>query len=183
MTFVAATVSGWPHAPWWEPVEDPPASLLTTGQIAGALHARGVEHPWLARATELMWSRLAELEEEGPYGVRGSLRFLEHVPDRDRAEAAFERVVRLLDAVVELDPDAAGEVHGPLAFAPTPDSLARRHFDDATIAAHLDRLARGQLEDGGWMFNWPAWSPLAQLEWRGSITVDALRVLRANGRV
>ena len=31
-------------------------------------------------------------------------------------------------------------------------------------------------------FNWPAWSPAAELDWRGSITVDALRVLAANGR-
>jgi hypothetical protein len=46
------------------------------------------------------------------------------------------------------------------------------------------RPGRGwQREDGGWTFNWPAWSPLAELEWRGSVTVDALRVLRANGRL
>ena len=37
-------------------------------------------------------------------------------------------------------------------------------------------------EDGGWMFNWLAWSPAAERDWRGFLTVDALRVLRANGR-
>jgi len=183
VTFVAPSVSGWPHAPWWEPVDGLPASLLTTGQIAGTLHARGVEHPWLARATELMWSRIDDVAEAGPYDLRGVLAFLEHVPDRNRAAAAFERVGRLLDAVVELDPDAPGEVHGPLDFAPLPDSLARRRYDEQTIAAHLDHLAGGQLEDGGWTFNWQAWSPLAELEWRGSITVHSLVVLRGNGRV
>jgi hypothetical protein len=74
-------------------------------------------------------------------------------------------------------------VHSPLDFAPNPDSIARRLFDDATIAAHLDHLAAGQAEDGGWTFNWLAWSPVAASEWRGSRTVDALRTLRANGRL
>ena len=83
---------------------------------------------------------------------------------------------------VALDPDAAGETYSPLDDAPLPDSLARRLFDAETIAAHLDLLASGQREDGGGTFNWPAWSPVAEREWRGSVTVDALRVLRANGR-
>ncbi len=68
-------------------------------------------------------------------------------------------------------------------FAPEPDSLARRLFDQATIDAHLDALAQGQLDDGGWTFNWLAWSPAAEADWRGSVTVDALRVLRANDRL
>jgi hypothetical protein len=183
-TFVLPSIGGWPHAPWWEPERGLPASLVSTGQIAGTLHARGVEHPWLKRATELLWSRVEELADLGPYELRGVLAFLQHVPDRSRAEAAFERVGTLLleRGLVALDPDAPGEVHGPLDYAPMPDSLARRLFDAETIAAHLDRLAGGQLEDGGWTFNWPAWSPLAELEWRGCVTVDALRVLRANGR-
>ena len=81
-----------------------------------------------------------------------------------------------------LDPEAPGEVHLPLDFAPEPDSLARELFDEATIKANLDHLAQAQLEDGGWTFNWLAWSPAAEREWRGFLTVDALRILRANGR-
>ena len=50
------------------------------------------------------------------------------------------------------------------------------------IEAHLDHLAGAQGDDGGWTFNWPSWSPAAEADWRGFITVDALRVLRANGR-
>jgi hypothetical protein len=73
-------------------------------------------------------------------------------------------------------------VHTPLDFAPLPDSIARPLFDDATIGAHLDHLAAAQRDDGGWMFNWPSWSPAAEADWRGFLTVDALRVLRANGR-
>ena len=182
--FIAPGIEAWPHAPWWAPVDGLPPSLVTTGGIAGTLHARGVEHPWLARSSELLWRLIDELREPDPYDMRGVLTFLEHVPDRDRAEAAFERVGSLLleRGLVELDPDAPGEVHGPLDYAPLPDSIARRLFDEPTIEAHLDRLASGQLDDGGWMFNWGAWSPAAELDWRGSITVDALRVLAVGGR-
>jgi hypothetical protein len=183
-SFVEPTVVGWPHAPWWQPQEGRPASLFSTGCIAGTLHARRVEHPWLDRATELLWSRIGDLRTTDAYEMRGVLRFLQHVPDRPRADEAFERVGPMIlpQGLVVLDPDAPGEVHGPLDFAPYPDSLARRLFDDPTIQAHLDHLAGGQLGDGGWMFNWLAWSPAAEREWRGSITVDALQVLRANGR-
>jgi hypothetical protein len=104
------------------------------------------------------------------------------VPDRGRAKEALERVGPLVSSTAALDPAAEGEVHTPLDFAPNPDSIARRLFDDATIEAHLDHLAAAQAEDGGWTFNWLAWSPVAASEWRGSRTVDALRTLRANGR-
>jgi hypothetical protein len=176
-------LDGWPHAPWWIPEEGHPASLFPTGMISGTLHARGVSHPWLDRATEVMWTRIGQLTEAIPYDMFGVLRFLEHVPDRERAREAFGRAGPLIIdlKLVTLDPEAPGEVHGPLSFAPEPGSLARSLFDDATIKAHLDHLARGQLDDGGWTFNWPAWSPAAEREWRGFLTVDALRTLRANG--
>jgi hypothetical protein len=71
-------------------------------------------------------------------------------------------------------------VHTPLDFAPEPDSMGRALFSKATIKAHLDHLAHAQLADGGWTFNWLAWSPSAERDWRGYLTVDALRLLRAN---
>jgi len=181
--FVLPNVDGWPHAPWWQPEADLPPSLITTGAITGTLHARGVDHPWLDRATAWLWSRIDGLGAVGPYDVRGVFAFLDHVPDRERAEKAVVDVGAVLfDAkLVAVDPDAAGEVHGPLDYAPLPTSAARALFDDATIAAHLDRLAAGQEEDGGWTFNWPAWSPAAEADWRGCLTVDALATLRAAG--
>jgi hypothetical protein len=182
--FVEPSVAEGPHAPWWVPEDGHPASLIQTGQICGVLHARGFSHPWLDRATEVMWSRIDALASASGYEMFGVLAFLQQVPDRSRATAAFARVGPLLTScgLVALDPGAEGETHSPLAFAPLPSSLARALFSDATIDAHLDHLAASQLADGGWTFNWPSWSPAAEADWRGFLTVDALRVLRANGR-
>lgn len=181
-TFVLPTLSQGPHAPWWVPAEGNPVSLIQTGQIAGVLYARGFNHPWRDGATEVMWRGIDQLTEPNAYEMFGVLAFLQHVPDRPRAENALQRIGRSLRALATLDPNAEGETHSPLDFAPLPDSIARSLFDDATIEAHLNHLAGAQREDGGWMFNWPAWSPAAESDWRGFLTVDALRVLRANGR-
>ena len=183
-TFMEASVSEAPHAPWWVPVDGRPVSLIQTGQIAGVLHARGFRHPWLDRATDVMWDRISTLTDPGGYEMFGVLAFLQDVPDRARADEALARVGPLLfdRNLVALDPESPGEVHSPLDFAGLPGSVARPLFDDAVISAHLDHLAAAQREDGGWMFNWPAWSPAAEADWRGFLTVDALRVLRANGR-
>lgn len=182
--FVDTSIQGWPHAPWWAPEEGGPASLITTGLIAGTLHARGTGHPWLGRAAKLLWSRIGDLAVAGPYAMRAVLRFLDLVPDRDRARRAVASLTPVITAggLVTLEPGAPGEVHTPLDFAPLPGSLARGMFDEAIIEAHLDHLAAAQRDDGGWMFNWMAWSRAAEREWRGAVTVDALSLLRANGR-
>jgi hypothetical protein len=176
--FVAPNVESWPHAPWWQPQDG--FSLISTGQILGSLLRRGVEHPWVDTASALMWERIDALDDPGAYDLYGALRFLEAVPDRPRAQQALERAEPAIREVVTLDPEATGEVHGPLGFAPDPDSIARPLFDAATIAAHLDHLAAGQQNDGGWTFNFPAWSPAQEADWRGCFTVDALDTLRRN---
>jgi hypothetical protein len=182
--FIQPSVSEGPHAPWWVPAEGHPASLIQTGQIAALLYARGLAHPWLDGAARVMWSGIENLAEPNGYEMFGVLAFLERVPDRARAEQAFERVGELLlsSGLVALDPEAEGETFGPLAFASLPGSIARRLFDAPVIDAHLDHLAGAQRDDGGWGFNWPSWSPAAEADWRGFITVEALRTLRANGR-
>ena len=180
--FADPVLDGWPHAPWWIPEEGRPASLIMTGLIAGTLHARQVRQPWLDRATEVTWDRIGQITTPTGYGMLGVLRFLQYVPDRDRATAVFGQIAPLItdSGIVTLEPGAPGEVHTPLDFAPEPDSMGRALFSEATIKAHLDHLAQAQLEDGGWTANWPAWSPAAERDWRGFLTVDALRVLRAN---
>ena len=182
VVFVDASVARWPHAPWWVPEPGPPASLSITGLIAGTLHAGNVRHPWLDRATGVMWDRIGQITTPTGYGMFGVLRFLQYVPDRDRARAVFDQIAPLItdSGIVTLEPGAPGEVHTPLDFAPEPGSMGRALFSEATIKAHLDHLAHAQLADGGWTFNWLAWSPGAERDWRGYLTVDALRLLRAN---
>jgi hypothetical protein len=182
--FVSPSTGGWPHAPWLVPEDGEPASLITTGLIAATLHTRRVEHPWLDGATALLWSRIGSLTSTGPYDMRAVLRFLDSVPDRGRARKAAARLGPVIfgQDLVAMEPGAPGEVHTPLDFAPQPGSPARELFDEAVFAAHLDHLAAAQRDDGGWMFNWLAWSPAAEREWRGAVTVDTLHLLRANGR-
>jgi hypothetical protein len=181
--FVAPSIEAWPHAPWLDPA-DQSASLICTALLAGTMHAGGVSHPWVDGATALVWQAIDELSEPGPYDMRALLWFLEHAPERDRAERALDRICPMIFdlGLVALDPQTPGEVHFPLDFAPLPTSPARRFFTPQVIGAQLDHLVASQLADGGWTFNWLAWSPAAELEWRGHMTVEALRVLRAHGR-
>src|SRR3712207_6847603 len=56
-----------------------------------SLHARGVDHPWVVKATGWMWSQLDDIGKPDAYEMRGLLAFLQHVPDRARAERALDR--------------------------------------------------------------------------------------------
>ncbi len=184
-------VPRYPHAPWWEPGKgEPRASLLPTAGIAGLLHKHRVDHPWLAPATEFCWAAIDALAEAPPslglpYVIRFALAFLDHVPDRRRAEqaaAALGRRVLQIKAVA-LDPQASGEVHFVLDYAPEPQTLARRWFDDSLIERHLDALVDAQQDDGGWSINWPTWTPITGLEWRAWQTIQRLKTLRAYDRL
>jgi hypothetical protein len=51
------------------------------------------------------------------------------------------------------------------------------------VEAHLDAVEAGQQDDGGWMFDWLAWSPAQTNDWRGNVTILSLIWLRDNGRL
>lgn len=181
--FVLPSVVGTPAAPWWlEPTEHP-ADLNPTAPIAGLLHKHGVRHPFVDRATEFSWTALDALTDTNPYEARAILPFLDHVADRDRAEATFARLAPMIAPHVTLDPHATGEAHFPLDFAPTPGGFGRRLTDDATIETHLDALVDAQDADGAWRPNFPAWTPVTSFEWSGHLTVSRLATLRAYGRL
>ena len=112
-----------------------------------------------------------------------ALLFLQHAPDRARAERAFERVATSVMKLVTLDPNAQGYVHRPLEFAPMPDSIARKLFGDDVIAANLDHLQAQQQADDGWLITWPTVSAANEYEYRGVVTLGALKTLQAWGRV
>ncbi|MEU6671211.1 hypothetical protein [Streptomyces sp. NPDC046727] len=186
---------GYPTAPFVPVVDDPPSELLATGPVVGLLHRNEVWHAWLFRATDFCWQAVESLEKSHPYEVEAAVTFLDSVPDRPRAEAAADRLGRLVreQRLAALDPDrldafpvasgyAPGEHHFPHDFARSPDSLARAWFTDDEMARSLDHLAAQQQQDGGWPISWRRWAPAPALEARPLVTIEALRTLRAYGR-
>ncbi|MDX2591889.1 MULTISPECIES: hypothetical protein [Streptomyces] len=186
---------GYPAAPFVPVLEDPPSDLLATGPVVGVLHRNEVWHAWLFRATDFCWQAVESLDKSHPYEVEAAVAFLDSAPDRPRAEAAADRLGRLVreQRLAALDPDrldaypvasgyAPGEHHFPHDFARTPRSLARGWFTDEEMARSLDFLAAEQQEDGGWPIRWRRWAAVPAFEARPMVTIEALRTLRAHGR-
>ncbi|MFI1421479.1 hypothetical protein ACH4VX_26585 [Streptomyces sp. NPDC020731] len=186
---------GYPAAPFVPVVDDPPGELSATGPVAGLLHRNEVWHAWLFRATDFCWQAAESLEKSHPYEVQAAVAFLDHAPDRPRAEAAADRLGRLVrgQRLAALDPEdlaaypvapgyAPGEHHFPHDYARTPHSLARAWFTDEETARSLDFLAAEQQEDGGWPVRRRQWAPGPSLEARPMVTIEALHTLTAYGR-
>ena len=175
-----------PRAPWWQPEDGTPGSLVPTASIARLLHAHGHSHPWLDGATRFCRQRIDAVAAAGeglePYTARAILDFLDGAPDRGWAESVFDRLREPILATVTFDPDAPGHVHLPIEFVSLPDGFGRRLFDDAVFEHHLDLLVAAQADDGGWGVNWEAWAPATLPEWRGHVTIERLKLLRAHGR-
>jgi len=182
---VLPSATRYPRAPWWQPDEPLQARLMPTGGIAGYLHKNGVEDPWLDRATEFCWKAFEEGEPEEVHDLLFGLVFLENAPEKERARKAFEAVgERILSrGLVCLDAHDEGYVQKPLDWAPRPESWCRELFETSVIEEHLDAFAARQQEDGGWAISWPPVSPTCELEWRGFVTMNALLLLRAYGRI
>ncbi len=183
--FVLPTVRSAPRAPWWNTDDDPPASLNPTASIVGLLHKHGFQHAWLERATEYCWREISSSQLDEPHLILTIITFLEYAPDQQRARHMLERVATSLfeNNLVVIDPDNTDYVKMPLDYAPTPQSWCRRLFSDEVIAEHLAALAARQQPDGGWPITWPAVSPACEMEFRGIVTLGALRTLRAYGQL
>jgi hypothetical protein len=83
----------------------------------------------------------------------------------------------------QLDPAAEGYGLSPLSLAPAADSRWRSLFTDDQIGAFLDRTERRQEADGGWPIAWEPPSQASLLDWRGMVTLGALRTLTSYGRL
>jgi hypothetical protein len=178
---VLAGFEDYPHAPWFQPE---PGSVLTLA-LAAALHAGSVtDDAWLDRATDWCWRSIETAEQPGGYWLKFACAFLDAVPDEQRADAAIASLTASVDAS-ELAPvgGVEGEALRPLDLSPRPSSRSRGLFSDDQIEAHLDAVESGQQQDGGWMFDWQAWSPAQTTDWRGNVTIRALIWLRENGRL
>ena len=103
-------------------------------------------------------------------------------------EATAQRVRELGGAMVSRDPAAwSGYVAKPLKLAPRPGSTLAASLA-AEVSRNLDWEIEQQAADGSWLPNWSwgaypeAWQQ-ARLEWQGDLTLQALRALRAWGRI
>ncbi|GHO49516.1 hypothetical protein [Ktedonospora formicarum] len=183
--FALPAVNDYPHAPWWVADENPPASLNPTAALVGLLLKHGIQHPWVETASAFCWQAIEALDSTEFHTLMPVITFLEHASDRTRAEHELERIVsRLLKpGVIELDPHAQGYVQKPLDWAPSPDSFCRRLFTDDIIERHLTAFAERQREDGGWPISWEPISSTVESEWRGRVTIGALRLLEENANV
>jgi hypothetical protein len=180
--FVTPASAAYPHAPWMVPTDGGPH---LTFAIAAALWEAGSSEPWLQPATELCWAKLDRRDEPSAYFVKFALEFLDAVPDATRARAAIEHLRSGIDA------DGSMAVRGgvenerlrPLTLSARPGARSRALFTEAQIEADLRLLEQAQQPDGGWTFDWLAWSPGQSAEWRGIVTLRALATLGAHGRI
>jgi hypothetical protein len=183
--FMLEVAEEHPHAEYFTSADE--SSLIQTSANAAALHALGVSHPWLDRATAWMWQAIDAIrpgtDPATAYGVRFTLAFLDAVPDPERADRALAQLAPAVDALLIEDPAHAEESRTPLDLSPWPNSRSRRLFEPALIERHLDALEARQQPDGGWEFDWPHWNPAGAHEWRGAVTLLALRLLQAHGRL
>jgi hypothetical protein len=170
----------YPHAAWFQPG---PGSMLTLA-LAATLHAGGVtDDAWLDHATNWCW-RSVETEPQSGYWLKYACAFLDAVPDEQRARAAIASLSDRVDTSgVAPIGGVEGEALRPLDLSPLPGSRSRGLIGQAQIEAHLDAVESEQQQDGGWMFDWLAWSPAQTTDWRGNVTLRALIWLRDNGRL
>lgn len=179
--FVLPAAAAYPLAPWMVPGG---ASHLTFG-LAALVERAGIRSDWLGAATDWCWRQLDHPEALQAYWLKYALDFLDRTPDADRAAQAITRLRPLLrpDGSVPVDGGTGDEQLTALTLAPRPEARSRALFTDEQITAGLDELEAAQQDDGGWTFDWAAWAPGQASEWRGLVTLRALQILDANGRL
>jgi hypothetical protein len=170
----------YPHSPWWSAA---PGSFLTFA-LAAVLHAGGTSgDEWLDRATKWCWREVDRAPRPAGYWLKFACAFLDAVRDEDRAHAAIASLKSRVDpGALAPAGGTEGETLRPLDLSPRPGSRSRSLVSHEAVEAHLDAAEAAQQEDGGWMFDWLAWSPEQTTAWRGIVTIRALTWLRDNGR-
>jgi hypothetical protein len=185
VSLASPVIERYPRAEHWSDWTYLPGLNPTAG-LAGLLYRLDVAHPWRDAATRYCWHALAEepLPDE-VHTLAEVLVFLEHVPDRDRADNHAGTVVEHLTTqeMFHLDPATPGYGLTPLTVAPLAGSPWRTLFSAAHVEAHVDHLLAAQQPDGGWPISWDPPSEASRLEWRGIVTLGALRTLTSYGRL
>ncbi|MFD0871528.1 Uncharacterised protein [Chlamydia abortus] len=179
----------YPHAPWWTVKSDPLANINPTGQIMGLLLKQNevtdfYEEEWFQQTLQYLWDYVDREEPSGYHDGVQWISFLEHAPDRQRAEAILAtKVDKWLSRqdTIERNPAAKGYVHKVLDWASSRECYAAKFISEEEFKQHLSHLVEQQQEDGGWPMSWQEVSLGAALEWRGGITVERLKTLKSYG--
>ncbi|NKQ54591.1 hypothetical protein HFP15_17050 [Amycolatopsis sp. K13G38] len=180
-------------APFWVQADPHTSSLQITAAVAAQAYRvaqwddDAKNHPWLETVTHYCFDTIARISEPPfAYVLSFALRFLDaaadHHPEAHKLLAHLGQFVPS-DGAVPVAGGSPGETLHLLDFAPEPGRPVRALVDDAAVAADLDRLENGQQPDGGWSVDFASYSEAAALEWRGYATVNAVAVLRMNGRL
>jgi hypothetical protein len=178
-------IESYPRAAHWTEWTYEPGLNPTAG-LAGLLYQLDVDHPWRSAGAAYCWQQLDSGHLPGDaHALKEVFVFLEHVPDRPRAEQQAAALAANFAGIsmFHLDPDTPGYGLSPLDIAPRPGSPWRALFTGAQISGHLDRLQKDQQADGGWPITWEPPSEAAVSEWRGIATLGALRTLTSYGRL
>ena len=193
-----------PHAPWWRPegLEERFESFVLNpkANLVAQLYALcpSADEPWL---DGLAMDVVREVEARAAAGLEmHDLIGVAHLLDAPHvAPSVRGRLLALAlpiaQAAVGRNAEAwSGYGLKPLALAPKPESALAAALD-APLRAQLDHLVATQAEDGAW---WPVWSwgddpalaadqadawAVSRVAWAGMLTLDALRQLRAYGRL
>jgi hypothetical protein len=167
-----------PEAPWMAASES--SSLHMTAALAAVATRLDAKHPWLADATAYCLCEIDAADSLSAYEMRYALGLLEAVDDVDR----LHRLGSWLppSGRLAVEGGTPGETLSPLVLSPDPAGLVRGLLPEEAIEVALEDLERGQHEDGGWDFDWLAWSPVVAFEWRARVTVEALHTLSRHGR-
>ncbi|MFD2354888.1 hypothetical protein ACFSTC_44970 [Nonomuraea ferruginea] len=95
-----------------------PATSSPPPRSLGLLHKHGIDHPWRGPATDFCWRSISAVDKTTPYEARAIVTFLDLVDDEERARSEFQRLKDAILATVTFDPEASGDAHFPLDFAP-----------------------------------------------------------------
>ncbi len=162
-------------APWFAGWTWP--NLNPTCTIAGLLRHLGLGSVRLHERVGQLFEQLArpaDLLSDEIYAVRPYAYYFD--ADGAGKETELYRAGVLWWLIRQHETGRVADGSHFFVYARTPDAPVARHIPKAIIDAELDRLASEQQDDGGWP------SPYGD-HWRGAITIGALLVLRAYGRL
>lgn len=191
---VPPEVNGVPRAPWWgfdERAAAEPGFRPNPGaEIVGYLYEYALLVPQdrLNQAGDLAVGHLERCADDlEMHDAACYVRMAERLPDPHRSHV-LAKLRGVANTVVSREP---GEWEGyavtPLLFAPSPESPLAGCFGDA-LEQNVDFLAAAQQPDGSWCPTWswgqyPEVWPAAEREWKGILTVSALKTLQEFGRL